>query len=246
MVMRDLVKGGMGLFFPANCLLCGETLESLNRSFICVSCWQSIEWLPPVCCARCGKPISFNENLNLPHICPDCQIEPPYFQKLFSSTLYKGVMAEAIKLFKYSGKRGVIRGFARIIKTCVQRFDLECLGLEAVVPIPLHPKKLRERGYNQAEDVAKVVGRYLSLPLWNDYLVRVRYTKPQTKLKEQERKENIKGAFSVPGKKKQKGEDKKILLVDDVYTTGVTLNEASREMRGCGAEVFSFTLARSP
>lgn len=155
-------------------------------------------------------------------------------------------MAEAIKLFKYNGKRGIIRGFARIIKTSIDRFSLESLGLRAVIPVPLHPKRLRERGYNQAEDIARVVGRYLNLPVWNNYLIRVRHTRPQTRLGERERRENIKNAFSVREKAKNWGKGKRVLLVDDVYTTGLTLNEASGEMRRYGAEVFSFTLARSP
>ncbi|MBE0478632.1 ComF family protein [Candidatus Aerophobetes bacterium] len=248
MLKRNLVSGVAGLFLPADCLLCKKPLEPLNRSFICFRCWQNIEWLPALCCARCRKPLFFTpgKNFTSPQVCPACRINPPHFQRLFSSTIYRGVMAEAIKLFKYTGKRGIMRGFIYVVKTCIEHFNLSFLGLEAIVPVPLHPRKQRERGYNQAEDIARMVGRYLNLPVWNSYLVRVRYTKPQTSLSKNERRENMKGAFSVPKRARNWAKGSKILLVDDVYTTGFTLNEASKEIKRYGAEVFSFTLARSP
>jgi len=246
LLVKSILKGGMGLFFPADCLICKNPLEPLNRSFICFACWQKVEWLPTLCCVRCGRPLSFKNNKNFLQVCPRCHESPFHFKRLFSATFYTGIVAEAIKLFKYSGKRGIIRGFFPIIKTCIDRFNLACLGFKAIVPVPLHPRRLRERGYNQAEDIARVLGGYLNLPVWKRYLVRVRYTKPQTKLKEKERRENIKGAFSVRKSARGWGRGKRILLVDDVYTTGLTLNEASYEMKINGAEVFSFTLARAP
>ena len=249
LIATELVKGAVDLFFPADCLLCRKPLEPLNRSFICFSCWQRVEWLPTACCPQCAKPLSLascSEDANLSYGCLDCQTKPPHFLKLFSPTVYRGVMVEAIKLFKYRGKRGIVRGFIRIIEMYMHRSILASLGLNAVVPVPLHLRRLRERGFNQAEDLAKVVSGYLELPVWNDYLLRLRYTRPQASLKKQERKENLKDAFSVRKKAKGRGKGKKILLVDDVYTTGVTLNEASHEMKREGAEVFSFTLARAP
>jgi len=237
----------MGLFLPAECLLCKRPLEPLNKSFICGICWKNVEWLPALCCVKCAKPLPFtsNDNFDFPQICLACQIDPPHFQRLFSPMIYRDVVAEAIKLFKYNRKRGIIRGFIRIIESYLTRFDLKSLGLEVVVPIPLHFKRLRERGFNQAEDLANVVGNCLNLSVWNNYLTRVRYTRPQTNLKKQERRKNLKNAFSLRKKGKNKGKGKRILLIDDVYTTGATLNEASYEMKKYGAEVFSFTLART-
>ena len=244
---RYLVDGLMSLFFPADCLLCGKNLEPLNRSFICLDCWKKVKWLPSVCCVRCGRPLSFvsDKNLNYPSVCLDCRENPPHFKRLFSPTVYQGVIAEAIKLFKYNGKRGIIRGFIQIIDASIHRFNLTSLGLEAIVPVPLHSTKLRERGFNQAKELAKVISRYLNVPVWSDYLIRVRYTRPQTKLRRKDREENMKRAFSIRKGAKNRGKGKRILLVDDVYTTGVTLNEASYEMKKDGAEVFSFTLARA-
>ncbi|HDN84669.1 MAG TPA: ComF family protein, partial [Candidatus Aerophobetes bacterium] len=98
--------------------------------------------------------------------------------------------------------------------------------------------------FNQAQDIAFVIGKHLNVEIWKNYLVRVKYTRVQTRLKKEERQRNIKDAFLV--REKGKGKGKTILLVDDVYTTGATLNEASKKIRQDGAEVFAFTLARTP
>jgi len=239
-------KGAVDLFFPADCLLCGSPLEPLNRSFICSTCWQSIEWLPISCCVKCGSPLPFETTRELisPRLCLNCQKKPPSFNRLFTPAVYKGTMAKIIKLFKYNHKRGIIRGLSLIINDYLDRFNFALLGLDAVVPVPLHPVRFRERGFNQAQDIAFVIGKHLNVEVWKNYLVRVKYTRAQTRLKKEERQRNIKDAFLV--KEKGKGKGKTILLVDDVYTTGATLNEASKKIRQDGAEVFAFTLARTP
>lgn len=251
MFIQNMAVGGLELFFPADCLICKQPVKAFNRSFICSRCWQKVELLPDVCCIKCGKPLffqgaGFQEDTIFPRVCLTCRRNPPYFRRLFSSLVYKGIGAEAIKLFKYGRRRGIIRGFSPFIKRCIDLFRLRCLDFDAVVPVPLHPRRLRERGYNQAEDIARKVAEYLDVPLWNKYLRRVRYTQPQTTLSHKDRGKNIRGAFSVRRKVEHKGRGKRFLLVDDVYTTGLTLNEASLEMGKMRSEVFSFTLARVP
>jgi len=241
----EVAKGTISLFFPANCFICDSVLEPLNRSFICYRCWADVEWLPSFHCIKCGKPLSFSVSKKTlsPLICLKCQKNPPHFQRIFTPTVYKGVMAEAIKLFKYHHKRGIVRGFASIIKSYLEQTNLDSLKLKGIVPVPLHPKRLRERGFNQAEAIAKVLGKYLNVQVWTDFLSRTRYTRPQTELKREEREKNIKDSFVLRKTKNRRG---KILLVDDVYTTGATLNEASRKIKETGSEVFAFTLARTP
>lgn len=244
-----LISGLVGLFLPADCLLCKRPLEPLNRSFICCSCWQKVERLPPVYCKKCSKPLFFTPvpDCSFPDVCLDCKTKPPAFERLFSPTIYRGVVAEAIKFFKYKHKRGILRGFVDIVTSSLYRFNLGSLGLTAIVPVPLHPRKKRERGYNQADDIARILSKQLNIPVRNDYLLRIRYTKPQTSFKKDARRDNVRGAFFIPKKSRNLGvgADKKILLVDDVYTTGFTLNEATNEIKKYGAQVFSFTLARS-
>lgn len=241
-LLKNLAKGAMNLFLPGECAVCKEELEPLNRSFICYTCWQKVEWLSPPFCSKCGK-ILLPDSDHIPSgVCSLCQETPPHFQRLFVPALYQGVMAQAIRIFKYTGKRGILRGFDWVINHYFKAVDLSWLKIDAVVPVPLHPRRLKERGFNQSEDIARLVARKLEVQMIKDCLVRTRYTLPQTKLKKGEREKNIKDAFLV--KRKLKG--KKVLLVDDVYTTGVTLNEASLKIKRSGAQVFAFTLARTP
>jgi len=239
---QDFARGALDLFFPANCSICGLPLESLNRSFICWNCWQKVEWVPFPVCIRCGKPLGVDcQGENFSPICSSCQKFPPGFKRLFTPTFYRGVMAEAIRLFKYKSMRGISRGFNFILDSYFKKVDFISLGIELVVPVPLHPKRKRERGFNQAEDIARIVARHLKVKVGN-YLARVRYTLPQTNLDKQDRRKNLTDAFVL----RKKIEGKTVLLVDDVYTTGATLNEASSTIKQAKAEVFAFALARTP
>ncbi len=171
-------------------------------------------------------------------------MHPPHFKKAFIPILYQGVMKEAIKLFKYKGKIGISRGLTEIMRIYLDRCRFSLPELDLVIPVPLHRRKLKERGFNQAEILAKFIAPYLNLPLVKGSLIRVRFTGSQTHLKRKERLTNVKGAFKIKKRGVLKG--KKILLVDDVYTTGITLNEASKEIKRAKAEVYIFALARTP
>ncbi len=153
-------------------------------------------------------------------------------------------MKETIKLFKYKGKIGISRGLTEIMRIYLDHCHFSLPELDLVIPIPLHRRKLKERGFNQAEIIAKFIALYLNLPLVKDNLMRVRFTASQTHLKREERLINVKGAFKVKRRGMLKG--KRVLLVDDVYTTGITLNEAAKEIKRAKAEVYVFTLARTP
>jgi len=244
--LKSLMKGGISFFLPAQCLICGESLESLNRSFICKSCWGKVKWLIPPYCPRCAKPLpsEYNSSDNSSFLCGGCQMHPPYFKKAFIPTLYWGVMEEAIKLFKYQGKIGISRGLTKIMRIYLDHHRFSLPELDFVIPVPLHRRKLKERGFNQAEIIAKFIASYLNLPLVRDGLIRVRFTNSQTQLKRKERLINVRGAFKVKRGERFKG--KRVLLVDDVYTTGVTLNEVAREIKKTKAEVYISALARTP
>ncbi|NQS88468.1 ComF family protein [Patescibacteria group bacterium] len=153
-------------------------------------------------------------------------------------------MEEAIKLFKYQGKIGISRGLTKIMRIYLDYHRFSLPELDFVIPVPLHRRKLKERGFNQAEIIAKFIASYLNLPLVRDGLIRVRFTNSQTQLKRKERLINVKGAFKVKRGERFKG--KRVLLVDDVYTTGVTLNEVAREIKKTKAEVYVSALARTP
>lgn len=246
MDFKGLASGVFNLFLPADCKICGEALEPLNFSYICESCWDRVKWLRMPHCSRCAKPfpasLASHEISSL--LCAECRQDSSPFKKIFASTLYEGVMKEAIHLLKYRRKKGIMKRLEKILKIYFFQTDLPFSKFDLVVPIPLHRKKLKERGFNQAELLARVIATHFGLKLVKDNLKRVKATKSQTSLSKKQRIENIKGAFQFRNKDKFRA--KKILLVDDVYTTGTTVREAARVLKKAKVrEAYIFTLARA-
>ena len=246
MNLRDVLNGLIGLFFPADCKICGRPLDPLNRSLICESCWSKVKWLNPPYCSSCSKPFLPSKAFQKfpSFLCLECQKERPHFKKVFVPTLYEGVMKEAIHLLKYNKKINVIQGIKRIIKVYLDHNPSLFLHLDLVVPVPLHRRKFKERGFNQAELLAKIIAKHFNLKLVKGNLKRIKSTQTQAKLSKKERAENIKKAFLVKDPDKFQG--KSILLVDDVYTTGTTVKEIAKVLKRAKAkDVYVFTLARA-
>jgi len=150
--------------------------------------------------------------------------------------LYEGVLAEAISIFKFQGIRRLARPLGRLL------LDLDIPQTDAVIPVPLTSKGLRRRGFNQSLLIARVIAQNTQVPLFMDTLFKVRETPPQIGLSARERKSNLKNTFTVAGDIK----DKRILLIDDVMTTGATITECSKVLLKAGAkEILVITLARA-
>jgi len=243
---KGLASGVFNLFLPADCKICGQVLEPLNFSYICENCWDRVKWLRMPHCSRCGKPFPASlASREVPSLlCAECRQNLSPFKKIFAPTLYEGVMKEAIHLLKYRRKKGIMKRLEKILKVYFFQTDLPFSKFDLVVPIPLHRKKLKERGFNQAELLARVIATHFGLKLVKNNLKRVKATKSQTSLSKKQRIENIKGAFQFRNKDKFRA--KKILLVDDVYTTGTTVREAARVLKKAKVrEAYVFTLARA-
>ncbi|MEA3485117.1 MAG: ComF family protein [Candidatus Aerophobetes bacterium] len=246
MKFKDLLKGLISLVFPADCKICGAPLEPLNGSLICESCWSKVKWINPPYCPSCSKPFPPSEVFqSFPFsLCLECQKEHPYFKRVFVPTLYKGVMKKAIHLFKYERKMNLIQGMKKIVKIYLDNNRGIFPYLDLVVSVPLHRKKLKERGFNQAELLAKVIAKHFNLKLVKNNLKRVKSTQSQAKLSKRERIENIKKAFLIKNTERFRG--KSVLLVDDVYTTGTTVNEIAKILKRAKAKnIYVFTLARA-
>jgi len=243
---KGLASGLFSLFLPVDCKICGQALEPLNFSYICENCWDKTKWLKMPHCSRCGKPFPASlASREVPSLlCAECRQDLSPFKKIFAPTLYEGVMKEAIHLLKYRRKKGIMKRLEKILKVYFFQTDLPFSKFDLVVPIPLHRKKLKERGFNQAELLARVIATHFGLELVKNNLQRVKITRSQTSLSKPQRIENIKGAFQF--RNKGKFQAKKILLVDDVYTTGTTVREAARVLKKAKAgDVYIFTLARA-
>lgn len=208
----------------------------------CSRCVSGFREIAPPVCTRCGVP--FENSPGADHLCERCLRKPPAYIKAGALFVYEGALLEAVYRFKYGRKPHLARHFGPLLAAFAGKWLPG--GLEAlVVPVPLHPAKLRQRGFNQALLLARYVARLPGLSL--DYLSlrRARDTAPQVSLGRKERLKNVAGAFRVTHPAAIRGRD--ILLVDDVSTTGSTLNSCSRELAKAGAErVFCLLLARAP
>jgi ComF family protein len=227
---------------PVECIACGHLLSTDPVPFFCAACWQTIRPLQQPVCARCDQPfVSSAATTYTPdHQCQHCQERPPYFQRAWTLFPYLPPLREAICSFKYRGKHTLARPLARLM---ISALPSE-IDVDVIIPVPLHPTRLRAREYNQSLLLADQLSRHLARPVSATNLVRVSATEPQTTLTRQARLKNLRNAFAV--RRPQDLTEKCILLVDDVFTTGTTLNECAKTLRKSGTgPVFALTLART-
>ncbi|MCX7973499.1 MAG: ComF family protein [Candidatus Aminicenantes bacterium] len=228
------------LFFPSFCRLCHRLLDQLGERVICRPCWQRIH--PPnlPACSTCGR---YGEIKTGQDVCFNCQQEKWSFSFHRSCALYQGEIKEIILLFKYARIKFLGKDLANLaLSFLANSFLWE--GLDLVVPVPLYPKRKKERGFNQAEELARHICRAKKIPLAPRALIKIKDNLPQASLEAKERRQNVKGVYELIQKDQIK--DKTILLVDDVFTTGSTLNECSLILKKAGArEVRALTIAQA-
>ena len=232
----------LSFFFPSQCKICHSPLRSYQEKYVCARCFSGIE-IVSCCCKKCGFPLSpsFAEVEN--PLCKDCQKKRRQFHLSRSATPFQGVILECIHLFKYNKKMGLAKPLGDLMLKALCSFwpDLE---IDLILPVPLHPDKEDNRGFNQAYLLARQISKGIKMPAVKGNLQRVVNTASQTSLSPKERLKNVKGAFKVKRPEALRG--KKILLVDDVFTTGATIEECSRALKSAGVrEVNVFTLART-
>ena len=227
----------LALLYPPACASC-ETplLEWDGDTYLCPSCTATIARLVPPWCVRCGEPLASD----MIDLCERCAAQEVPFERLRSFGRYDGVLADLIRALKFGGERALVRQLADYLNEVA---DLEMRErMQAITFVPMTRRAVRARGFNQAELLARQLGRRLSKPVISA-LCKVRETRPQVELSAAERQENLREAF-MARKDPRYG---RILLVDDVYTTGATLMECSRALRAAGYEkIYALTLARAP
>lgn len=236
------LRMGTRFLLPAQCGACGAPLSDDPVPLFCTACWASITPIPRPACPRCDRPfVSPAATSHSPgHCCANCTEHPPAY--IEARTLYPYVppLQDAICLLKYRGKVALVPALVRLMVNHLpprDRFDV-------VVPVPLHPDRLRAREFNQSLLLADRIARHLRLPFSSGTLVRLASSAPQTTLSRKERLKNLRGAFAVRDPGRIAG--KRVLLIDDVFTTGATMNECANTLtRDGAAEVFALTLART-
>lgn len=238
--IRLLSGALLDIIFPPRCHCCKSAAPS-GAIHLCSDCLQKIEPLLSPLCPVCGIP--FHTDGGIDHSCSSCALNQPPFAAARAPFAYDGPIKQMIHTFKYERKIALRRPLALLVARGLEDFAAETAP-DLVIPVPLHPKRLRQRGYNQAILLGETMARQWRLPFCRANLRRIRWTEPQIELPAAERRLNVKGAFAVASPGLLRG--KKVLLVDDVYTTGATVMECSRTLRRAGATaVFVATVARA-
>jgi len=232
--MEKIKKFLLDILFPKFCFSCGR-----EGSYLCEDC-QSILEISQYQYCLCKKPKRLPEGRK----CPKCQ--PKILSALYFALSYQNpLIKELIQKFKYNPFiKELAKPLASLIITHFQLLNNKSnFSNFILIPISLNEKRLRWRGFNQATEISKELSKILEIPLVLNCLTKIKETLPQVKLSEQERKENVEGTFSCQNQSKIFG--KRILLVDDIYTTGATMEEAARVLKESGAkEIQGIVVAR--
>lgn len=229
------------LFFPSFCKLCSAFLEKPGEKVVCRACWEEVQPAAAPACPRCGR---FYAGVEAPRLCPYCLASPSPLAFHRSCGRYEGKLKEIILLFKYRRMRILGRDLAAFIHRSLDGEENLWRGVDWVVPVPLHPRRKRERGYNQARVLAAELAKLRRIKLLDGRLVKIRNAPPQASLEAKDRRKNVRGVYRALRVEDLKG--KVVLLVDDVFTTGATLAECSRVLRRAGAkEVRAVTVAQA-
>lgn len=233
--------------YPPRCRSCGGRIHGRDAEYFCAACWEQIQVVLHPLCNVCGRP--FPDASGGDHTCGVCLARPPHFVRARAWACYpreeleEHPLRQVVQKFKYGRKVSLGKPLGRLLAQGCQQFLGEC-DADLIVPVPLHPKRLRWRGFNQSLLLARQVSRAYHIPVDPFALQRNRATPPQTQLTEEERRKNMRDAFALRADGTVAG--KSILLVDDVYTSGATVNECSRTLKKHGAkQVYVLTLARA-
>jgi len=225
---RDVIDSILNLLFPVSCVVCGSRVLERRYGAACPDCWSGLVPVPSPICPQCGDPAPAIEGL-----CGLCRTNEHVFDFARSAVLFTETLREIIHHLKYSDRVSLAKPLGDLLKECLDREPF--LG-RLIVPVPLHRTRARGRGYNQAELIALRLGR----PLARDLLRRRKDTRSQTGLSRNQRKLNLAGAFEA-----RRSISGGIIVVDDVYTTGSTMNEIAKTLKRAGADrVEVLTVAR--
>lgn len=227
-----MINKFLGIFFPESCPLCKKPSRDHKTAPICPKCWDNISPYNGPICQVCGKPLVSQESIT----CGACISDEPAFKQARSFGLYEGTLKEAINLLKYHGIKRLAKPLSHLL------LKIKIPSVDAILPIPLYKRRLRERGFNQSALLANYLAKSSGIPLSLNSLTKVKDIMPQVRLGAKERKKNPKNAFKVKDKELIQG--KELLLIDDVFTTGATVRECSKVLKKAGAkEIYVITLA---
>lgn len=226
----------INILYPKRCFICDCILPYKESETLCNICREKTKWIFGDICSICGKPL---EEHRL-EFCYDCSKRKPNYKQGRGMYVYKDQIIHSIHRYKYGNRKGYGKAYAKELT----RFYLEKINweIDLITSVPLHPKRLRERAFNQSALISSILGRNLNIEVNNFILIRTKNTKPQKDLIDSERILNVRDAFSI--NKKYTFLHKNILIIDDIYTTGSTINNCAKTLKENGAKnVYFLTVA---
>lgn len=249
MMLKAAIDSLASVLFPAPCAICGQALITASRIPVCAMCLDELERISHPICACCGRPLVSPAPQARPAEpgppaaelrCRLCRANFYAFDRARSFAVYDRALSEAVLLLKYEEVTSLADWFGARLAEIARAAEWHA---DVVVPVPLHRDRRRERGYNQAELIAKSVARRLKLPIRANLLIRTKPRPPQLVLSRAEHWQSVRGAYAArPG---MKIDNLRVLLLDDVLTTGATLDACSRALKKAGASVvFGLTVGR--
>jgi len=228
LTLNTVVKFGLDLLLPPHCLRCARQLAEPGR--LCPDCWQSIHFISAPFCRCCGFPFEFDEGGD--RLCAACTAMPPRYDRARAVMRYDDNSRPLVLGFKHGDRTEAARAFGRwMVQSGGELLD----GIDCVIPVPLHRWRLARRRYNQSALLAQAVAEHCRRPVFVDLLVRRRHTPTQGGLSVAARQRNVRGAFDVRVGTGDRLDGARVLLVDDVLTTGATAEACARTLRRAGA-----------
>ena len=226
--IRTAKKVIIETIYPTTCPFCDE----ISKEGICSYCRETVKPIEEPRCFSCGKPVNTQER----EFCYDCNKAKFTYDQGKSLYLHQEKVANGLYRLKYYNQRMNGKIFGRELATHFQR-EIRRWEIEEIIPIPMHHWKKRRRGFNQSEVIAMELGKVLNIPVNTQLVYRIKKTRPLKELERGERISNLDGAFGIP---KIRRVPKKVLLVDDIYTTGVTINKVAKVLKKAGCEKVYF------
>ena len=236
--IKKLLPKVIRIIFPTKCLICNDWCN--EETSLCINCWKKIEFITNPQCARCGYPFDFNAGTKA--LCAPCNQNLPYFDRAFAIFKYSTISKSLIFKLKYHDQLHIARFLAQLIVNRLQDF----YEYRIITSVPLHSKKIRERLYNQSAILASQTAKLARLEFLPNILIKKRHDRPQSQLSRDQRKKNILNSFVIAEDYMNFIKGKNIILIDDVYTTGSTVNECSRVFKKAGCnKILVVTAART-
>ena len=251
MPQRSALQDALALLFPPRCHVCGKFCAEP----ICETCFRDFSFIEAPFCDACGKP--FDPSATGGPLCGECRSRAFRFRAARAIGRHTGALRQAVLNLKFHGQRRLDEPLAALLAARLELDETDRSGtlsltkgipvraIQAIIPVPLHRDRLRTRGYNQSELLAWHLSEKAGIPVWPDVLARIRWTRPQTEITSpRERRQNVSGAFEAS--KAWRLAEAHVLLLDDVFTSGSTMNECARVLKAAGAaRVDALTLSRS-